>query len=194
MKLGPFRSSAISSAHGTPGRDGSGRADGRQTCLQCGVEALDPATTFCRRCGLLYGAPPRANVDLPTCPVCYRTVDEDGRIHAQAGLARLDLVGHIDEHRQFPVGDEEYLESLRVGDRIQIGRFVAPFDLVRRYLVTGSLDGGRRRAAAHNAIVMAMAQIGRWGTSVQVVGDQPEWRAARAAVSDLMERFARGRV
>ena len=194
MKLGSFRGSATSSARGTPGREASGQADGRPTCLQCGVEALDPSTTFCRRCGLPYGAPPRANVDLPTCPVCYRTVDEDGRIQAQSGLARLDLVGHIDQHRQFPVGDEEYLESLRVGDRIQIGRFVAPFDLVRRYLVTGSLDGGRRRAAAHNAIVMAMAQIGRWGTSVQVVGDQPEWRAARAAVSDLMERFARGRV
>jgi hypothetical protein len=183
MRLGLFR----------PAAEERGRADARPTCLQCGVVALDGSTTFCRRCGLPYGEPPRADANLPTCPVCYATTDDDGRLAARSGRGRLDLVEHIEEHRQFPVGDDEYLETLRVGDNIRIGRFSAPFDLVRRYLVTGSLDGGRRRAATHNAIVTAMAQIGRWGTNAQVFGDQPQWREAREAVSDLMERYARGR-
>jgi hypothetical protein len=163
------------------------------TCLQCGVAALDPATTFCRRCGLPYGATPRADAALPSCPVCYRSVEDDGRIPARHGRGRLSLVDHIDEHGQWPVGDDDYLESLRVGDRVRIGRFQAPFDLVRRYLVTGSLDGGFRRAHAHNAIVTAMAQIGRWGTGAVVLGDQPEWHEAREAVAALMERYAIGR-
>jgi hypothetical protein len=188
MKLGLFRSA------GAEAPRAAARPSGRQTCLQCGVVALDAATTFCRRCGLPYGAPPRADAELPTCPVCYRTVEDDGRLPARSGRGRIDLVHHIDEHQQFPVGDDEYLESLRVGDRIRIGRFVAPFDVVRRYLVTGSLEGGRRRAAAHDAIVTAMAQIGRWGTDAEVFGDQPQWREAREAVATLMERYARGRV
>jgi len=187
MRLGLFRGTAADAA-----ADSHGRST-RPTCLQCGVPAID-GTTFCRRCGLPYGEPPRADADLPACHICYQTVDDDGRLHARSGRGRLDLVGHIEEHRQFPVGDDDFLESLRVGDRIRIGRFVAPFDLVRRYLVTGTLDGGRRRAAAHNAIVTAMAQIGRWGTNAQVFGDQPEWREAREAVAHLMERYARGRV
>lgn len=188
MKLALFRSPATDEPRT------AGRPSGRRTCLQCGVVALDDTTTFCRRCGLPYGAPPRADAELPTCPICYRSVEDDGRLAARSARGRIDLVRHIDEHNQFPVGDEDYLESLRIGDRIRIGRFVAPFDVVRRYLVTGSLEGGRRRAAAHDAIVTAMAQIGRWGTDAQVFGDQPEWREARGAVSDLMERYARGRV
>lgn len=186
MRLGLFRGSQTESCD-------DAHHERRSTCLQCGVVAIDGSTTFCRRCGLPYGERPRADAGLPACPVCYRTVDDDGRIAARTGRGRLDLVGHIEEHRQFPVGDDEYLESLRVGDRIRVGRFLAPFDLVRRYLVTGSLDGGRRRAAAHDAIVTAMAQIGRWGTNPTVLGDQPEWRDARQAVSDLMERYATGR-
>jgi hypothetical protein len=188
MKLGIFRPPVADDRRATA------RAQGRQTCLQCGVVALDTSTTFCRRCGLPYGAPPRANAELPTCPICYQTMEDDGRIPARSGRGRLDLVHHIDEHQQFPVGDDEYLEALRVGDRIRIGRFVAPFDVVRRYLVTGSLEGGRRRAAAHDSIVTAMAQIGRWGTDAKVFGDQPEWREAREAVAELMERYAQRRV
>jgi hypothetical protein len=164
------------------------------TCLQCGVQALDAITTFCRRCGLPYGSPPRADADLPSCPICYASVDEDGRMASRTGGGRLDLVGHIEEHERYPVGDDDFLETLREGDRIRIGRFVAPFDLVRRYLVTGSLDGGRRRAAQHDAIVTAMAQVARWGPNPTVFGDQAEWREAREAVSRLMERYARGAV
>jgi hypothetical protein len=164
------------------------------TCLQCGVEAADPTISFCRRCGLPYGSAPRHDAELPACPVCYQSVDADGRLPSRSGPGRLDLVAHIDEHDHYPVGDDDFLETLREGDRIRIGRFVAPFDLVRRYLVTGSLDGGRRRAAQHNAIVMAMAQVARWGTNATVFGDQPEWREAREAVSRLMDRYARGRV
>jgi hypothetical protein len=80
-----------------------------------------------------------------------------------------------------------------MGDRIRVGRFVAPFDLVRRYLVTGALNAGRRRSYDHDAIVTAMGQIGRWGTKATVLGDQHEWREAREAVGQLMERYARGR-
>ena len=100
---------------------------------------------------------------------------------------------HIHEHDRYPVGDDEYLESLREGDRVRIGRFIAPFDLVRRYLVTGALDGGRGRVAQHNAIVMAMAQVARWGVNPTVLGDQPEWRDARDAITALMERYHRTR-
>ena len=80
---------------------------------------------------------------------------------------------HIAEHERHPVGDDDLLESLREGDRIRIERWTAPFDLVRRYLVTGAVEGGRNRAYEHNAIVNAMAQLKRWGVNAQVFGDQP---------------------
>src|SRR5829696_6071851 len=162
-------------------------------CLQCGTPASN--ASFCRRCGLPYGAPPRADAALPSCHVCYQTVEDDGRLAslAQAGL-RVDLQHHLAEHDRFPVGDDDYLESLRVGDKIRIGRWTAPFDLVRRYLVTGNIDGGRNRSFEHNAIVNAMTQLRRWGADAggHILGDQPEWQAARGAVSELMERYHRG--
>lgn len=162
-------------------------------CLQCGTPA--GAAAFCRRCGLPYGAPPRADAALPSCPVCYKTVDDDGRLPSQAlpGL-RVDLQHHLVEHERFPVGDDDYLESLREGERIRIGRWTASFEVVRRYLVTGNVDGGRQRAFEHNAIVNAMTQLKRWGpdAATQIFGDQPDWQAARAAVGELMERYHRG--
>src|SRR3954468_14179561 len=98
MRIGLFRSpSAVSTAMAT-----------RPTCLQCGVAAVD-GSSFCRRCGLPYGEPPRSDANLPTCPICYRSVDDDGRLPSRAGRGRLHLVAHIEEHRQFPVGDDEYL-------------------------------------------------------------------------------------
>jgi hypothetical protein len=163
-------------------------------CLQCGMAVPTAATTFCRRCGLPIGAPPRADAALPACPICYQTVGDDGRLASlRASQARIDLVAHIDEHDQFPVGDDELLESLRAGDRIRIGRWEAPFDLVRRYLVTGALEGGRRRSYQHSAIVTAMSQLGRWGPDAEIFGDQAEWREARQAVAALMERYHRDR-
>ena len=39
------------------------------------------------------------------------------------------------EHDRHPVGDDEWLETLREGDRLRWGRWSAPFDTVRRYLV-----------------------------------------------------------
>ena len=157
-------------------------------CLQCGTPATGAA--FCRRCGLPYGAPPRADVNLPSCPVCYRTVEDDGRMPSLdlPGL-RVDLQHHLREHDRHPVGDDEMLESLREGDRIRIGRWTAPFDVVRRYLVTGNVEAGNRRTFEHNAIVTAMTQIKRFGTNAQIFGDQAEWQASRAAVADLMERY-----
>jgi hypothetical protein len=161
-------------------------------CLQCGMIAVGDGA-FCRRCGLPIGAAPRATATLPVCPICYATVGDDGRLPTlRSGGRRIDLVAHMDEHDQFPVGDDDYLESLRAGDLIRIGRWQAPFDLVRRYLVTGALDGGRRRSYQHSAIVTAMSQIKRWGPDAEIFGDQEEWRAARQAVTDLMERYQRG--
>lgn len=162
-------------------------------CLQCGTPAVRADVTFCRRCGLPYGAPPPDNVELPVCPVCYVTVDDDGRLASLdlAGL-RVDLVHHRAEHERHPVGDDDWLETLREGDRIRWGRWTAPFDVVRRYLVTGQVEAGRQRQFAHDAIVTAMTQLRRWGHgSGDIFGDQPEWAAARAAVTELMERYAR---
>lgn len=161
-------------------------------CLQCGTPATSSTATFCRRCGRPYGTPPSAEAELPSCHVCYRTVDDDGRLPslARPGL-RVDLQHHLREHDTHPVGDDEWLESLREGDRIRIGRWRAPFDIVRRYLVTGSLEGGRRRSYEHDAIVTAMTQLRRWGPDGVILGDQPAWAEARDAVTGLMERYHR---
>ena len=162
-------------------------------CLQCGMIAAGGDVAFCRRCGLPIGAAPRAEAALPTCPICYAAVDDDGRLTSLRSRAhRIDLVAHISEHDSHPVGDDDYLETLRAGDMIRVGRWQAPFDLVRRYLVTGAIDGGRRRSYQHSAIVTAMSQIKRWGSEVEIFGDQEEWRAAREAVSELLERYHRG--
>ena len=159
-------------------------------CLQCGTPATNAA--FCRRCGLPYGAPPRADATLPSCPVCYQGVGEDGLLGSLDRLGvRVDLQHHLREHDKHPVGDDELLESMREGDRIRIGRWTAPFDLVRRYLVTGNLEAGRKRSFDHNAIVTAMTQLKRWGPGTTILGDQPEWEASRAAVTELMERYHR---
>src|SRR5205085_4237118 len=130
---------------------------------------------------------------LPTCPTCYAVAGDDGRLPSHHPIrGRVDMVVHMDEHDRFPVGDDDYLESLRAGDMIRIDRWQAPFDLVRRYLVTGAIDGGRRRSYQHSAIVTAMSQIKRWGSDAEIFGDQAEWREARRAVSTLMERYHRG--
>jgi hypothetical protein len=161
------------------------------SCLQCGTPA--PAgVAFCRRCGLPYGAPPRVEAELPSCPVCYETVGDDGLLPSfRPARGRIDLVEHMGEHDDHPVGDDEYLETLRRGDRIAIDRWEAPFDLVRRYLVTGMIDGGRRRDYQHSAIVTAMSQLKRWGPDMELFGDQAEWKVARDAVTTLMERYHR---
>ena len=163
-------------------------------CLQCGTPSDQGRGRFCRRCGLPYGEPPRVTAELPSCPTCYKTVDDDGRLpsRAQPGF-RVDLVRHQAEHDRFPVGDDDWLESLRAGDLIRIGKWSAPFDTVRRYLVTGQVDAGRNRALAHDAIVTAMTQLNRWGPDGDIFGDMPDWKAARTAVTEMMERYERGR-
>jgi hypothetical protein len=170
--------------------------DSLPVCLQCGVRARRAGTASCGRCGLPYGAPPRADATLAICPVCYQTTDDDGRLVSRAIPGRrLDLQSHIAEHDRFPVGDDEWLETLRQGDRIRIGRWEASFDVVRRYLVTGVVDAGRSRATRHDTIVMAMTQLARWGPDAgPMVGDQPAWREAREAVAAVMERYHRGRL
>lgn len=164
-------------------------------CLQCGTAASRAGAQICRRCGLRFGDAPPEFARLATCPVCYRTTDADGRLASQIQPGRrLDINAHIDEHDRFPVGDDSWLEALREHDRIRIGRWTAPFEMVRRYLVTGVVDAGRNRLAQHNAIVMAMAQMQRWGRDPEILGDQAEWRAARDAVAELMDRYHRRRV
>jgi hypothetical protein len=159
-------------------------------CLQCGTTAGSASATFCRRCGVPYGEAPAWNVELPSCFICYKTVDDDGRLPSfDAPGRRVDLPTHLAEHDRHPVGDDEWLDSLKEGDRIRIGRWTARFDVVRRYLVTGVLDAGRRRALEHDAIVTAMTQVGRFGADGTIVGDQAEWAAARAAVSSVMDRY-----
>jgi len=163
-------------------------------CLQCGSVAGRPGITFCRRCGLPYGDAPRPDAELPTCPVCYRDAEADGLLPSPRSPGfRVSLAVHRREHDHAPVGDDDWLESLREGDLVRIGRWRAPFDVVRHYLVTGIVDGGRLRAVRHDAIVTAMTQIARWGTDAQILGDEPEWAEARAAVAAFMERYHRGR-
>ena len=183
MKLGFGRDVGAMAAS----RPSSGTA-----CLQCGTPASNSTITFCRRCGLPYGAPPRLEAELPSCPTCYATVGDDGRLPSfQPARGRVDLVEHMAEHETHPVGDDAYLETLRRGDRIVIDRWEAPFDLVRRYLVTGAYDGGRRREYQHSAIVTAMSQLKRWGPGADLFGDQAEWKDAREAVTALMELYHR---
>ncbi len=159
-------------------------------CLQCGTIARRPGVSVCGRCGLSFGSRPREDAALPACPVCYREADPDGLLPSPlATLRRVSLIEHLHDHERAPVGDDDWLESLREGDRIRIGRWRAPFDLVRRYLVTGVVDPGRSRAARHDAIVTAMTQLARWGAGAAVFGDQPEWAEARAAVAELMDRY-----
>lgn len=163
------------------------------TCLQCGAVATRAAARMCRRCGLPFGDAPSAAARLAECPVCYLETDADGRIPSRSHPGRrLDINAHIEEHGRFPVGDDDWLETLRAYDRIRIGRWSAPYDLVRRYLVTGVVDAGRNRLALHNAIVTAMTQVQRWGRDASVAGDQEAWRDAREAVEDLMDRYHRG--
>lgn len=159
-------------------------------CLQCGSVATRSGALMCRRCGLPFGQAPPESARLAECPICYQTTDADGRLPSMAlpGL-RLDINRHVDEHERFPVGDDAWLETLREHDRIRIGRWTAPFSLVRRYLVTGVVDAGRNRLAQHNAIVTAMTQIQRWGRDPQILGDHEEWRGARDAVAALMDRY-----
>ena len=144
---------------------------------------------------LLWGEAPPASARLASCPVCYRETEADGRLPSLAHPSfRLDINEHIDEHERFPVGDDAWLETMRHIDRIRIGRWSAPYDLVRRYLVTGVVDAGRNRLALHNALVTAMTQVQRWGPGARVMGDQEEWEAARDAVEILMERYHRSRL
>lgn len=164
------------------------------SCRQCGRRPSRPDAAVCGRCGIPFGSAPRADVALPICPICYATVADDGLLPSLAEAGRhVPIAEHIVEHERHPVGDDEWLETLRAGDRIRIGRWEAPFDVVRRYLVTGVVDAGRRRAMLHDAIVSAMGQVARWGddASSSMIGDQPEWREARAAVSALLERYHR---
>jgi Zn-finger nucleic acid-binding protein len=168
-------------------------ATGGRSCHQCGRSPSRPDAAICPRCGIAYGAAPRAEAELPTCPICYRTAPDDGLLASLTGNGRsLPIADHIAEHDRYPVGDDAWLESLREGDRIRVGRWYAPFQLVRHYLVTGVLDGGRNRQYEHDTIVNAMTQLARWGEAAdEMVGDQPEWRAARDAVSALLERYHR---
>ena len=93
-------------------------------CRQCGTPS--GGSSFCRRCGLPIGAPPRKDVELPSCHVCYRTVDDDGLLPSLDRPAqRVDLMEHLGEHDRHPVGDDDWLETLRSGDRIRIGRWSA---------------------------------------------------------------------
>lgn len=161
-------------------------------CLQCAIPSRRPGALVCSRCGLRIGDPPRADAALPACPICYREVDPDGLLPAASlPFRRVALPTHLEDHERAPVGDDDWLETLREGDRVRVGRWKAPFDLVRRYLVTGVVSAGRSRAAHHDSIVTAMTQIARWGRDAAVLGDQPEWAEARAAVGILIERYHR---
>ncbi len=162
------------------------------SCLRCGSVARRAGITFCARCGLPFGAPPPDDAALPACPICYKQVGPDGLIGSPARMGqRVPLAMHRAQHDDYPVGDDDWLETLREGDRVRIGRWRAPFDLVRRYLVTGVVDASRSRAVTHDAIVTAMTQLARWHDAVPSSADRTEWAEARAAVTAVLERYHR---
>ena len=139
-------------------------------------------STFCGRCGLPFGEPPRSEGELAVLPHLLPD-DGRGRQARQPGLARpagRTSSSHLAEHDHHSVGDDDYLESLREGDRIRIGRWTASFDVVRRYLVTGAVDGGRRRAYEHDMIVTAMTSSAACRTLVRT----PRDGAARRRLTD----------
>jgi hypothetical protein len=179
-------------------------------CQRCGTQAKAIGTSFCRRCGLPYNVPPveiDEDLGLAECPICYDRADRNGTFRGAMG--RTTYEQHAFAHDAKPVGDDDYLESLREGDQIRIGRWTAPFDIVRRYLVTGAWEAGRNRAYAHNAVVMAMVGMARnpaaFGPEPVVAPRKRFLRKpldalpnpdavmeARRQVADLMERYKRG--
>ena len=162
-------------------------------CLRCGTAARRPGVALCGPCGAALGSPSGEAAAPPTCPICYREVDPDGYVASpRAPGQRVRLPDHIEEHDPESVGDDAWLESLRDGDRIRVGQWRAPYDLVRRFLVTGLVSARGSREHEHDAIVTAMTQLARWGPDPPASGDRPEWARARAAVSALLERYHRG--
>ena len=103
---------------------------------------------------------------------------------------------HAYDHELRPVGDDEWLETLRDGDEIRIATWRAPYDLTRRYLVTGQWEGGRAREYAHNAVVLAMVGASRAAAAEAAgTGTAPssgDLATARHAVDDLRERYVAG--
>ncbi len=176
-----------------------------QPCQRCGYRPPAPARV-CRRCGLPYGAPPPEVDDdgeFIECPICYVVSDRHGLFEPyEFAGSRQTYERHVLGHELHPVGDDDFLESLREGDEIRIGSWRAPFDLTRRYLVTGQFDGGRQRQYQHNALVLAMASLARSEERPEppkrsflsrfTRGDQEAVASARRAVAEVMERYAAG--
>jgi hypothetical protein len=134
---------------------------GTHACLRCGFTRTGHAA-FCRRCGLPFGAAPQVQAEGAPgeCPVCYAHADRGGLYPAPGG-GRRSYEHHAYDHELRPVGDDDWLETQRDGDLIVIGRWRAPYDLTRRYLVTGQWDGGPARTYVHNAVVLAMVGAAR---------------------------------
>ncbi len=167
-----------------------------RTCLRCGFTSSG-AAPFCRRCGLPFGAAPVvAEGEWPAeCPVCYAAIDRHDLFPDGRG-GRTTYERHAYDHELRPVGDDLWLETLRDGDEIRIGAWRAPYDLTRRYLVTGQWEGGRAREYAHNAVVLAMVAASR-AANAEDAGSTADLSSgdlavARRAVEDLRERFAAG--
>lgn len=140
-----------------------------RSCHRCGYSAVT-AGSYCRRCGLPYGAAPAVVADdgPAECPVCYTRADRGGLYPAPGG-GRTTYERHARDHELRPVGDDDWLETLRDGDEIVIERWRAPFALTRRYLVTGQWDAGRARVYVHNAVIIAMVGASRGGTAIEPI-------------------------
>ncbi len=138
-----------------------------RSCQRCGYSAVT-AGSYCRRCGLPYGANPAVIGDdgPPECPVCYARGDRGGLYPAPGG-GRTTYERHARDHELRPVGDDDWLETLRDGDEIVIDRWRAPFALTRRYLVTGQWDAGKGRTYVHNAVIIAMVGATRGGEAIE---------------------------
>ena len=150
------------------------------SCLQCGTPAVRVDATFCRRCGLPYGDAPRADAELPQCPICYLVVDDDGRTGSldAARPARRPAPPH--GRARPPPGRRR-----RVARDPARGRQAALGPLERAVRDRPPLP--RDRAARRRAQPAAGPRPHRHGDDpapplgpgADILGDQPEWQAAR---------------
>jgi hypothetical protein len=170
----PYRHATHEHRVVAPDRSRRVTAPSGNVCQRCGYASAGPAA-FCRRCGLPFGAAPQVEAqDGPgECPVCYAHADRGGLFPAPGG-GRTSYERHAYDHEVRPVGDDDWLETLRDGDQVTIGRWRAPYDLTRRYLVTGQWDAGAARTYVHNAVILAMVGAARDTARGTITAPPPE--------------------
>ena len=149
----------------TAGRTGTFASMIALACLQCGTPAirddrhvLPPLRPAVRRAA----ARRRGAADLSDLLPRPSTTTAGRRASTCRACASTSR-HHMVEHDRHPVGDDEWLETLREGDRS--GGAAGPRRSTPSAATSspGRSTPGRNRQLAHDVIVTAMTQIRRWG-------------------------------